>query len=291
MKINIVYTGNIITANERRDFMLMLKYALEANGHDVILSFCTFDERSLNIIIGGHNVAYSLLEDMLQHKLSYAVINTESITGDCLNYKPAKGAGDFHGTFIPLLQNAKFVWDVIPQNLEQYAQYGLNAQFLRWGYVPELKEIKHDKPKDLDYYYFGTMSDYSQQTIDALNKAGFKGIVHTGVPYFVRNTYIERAKVCLNLIKDPRFRHVNNFRICYLANNGVCTLAQLGSNTDDKAEYFKYTWPVTAQGLAEELAILTGLGKAYQAHGAIFKECFKMITAKDILGELLEKSL
>lgn len=289
MRINIVYCGTINTANERRDFMLMLKYALEANGHDVMLSYGEITDR-LNIICGGHNLKADFVDALAACKynsgIQYAVINTETIADGMLNYKPHKGAGDFNA-FIRLLQGAKFIWDVIPQNLEQYPQYGLTAHFLRWGYVPELEEIKHDKPKDLDYYYFGVMSDYSQQTIDALNKAGFKGVVHTGVPYFVRNTYIERAKVCLNLIKDPRFRHVNNFRICYLANNGVTVVSEYSDKTEDPLQYLQYTKAFdSTRKLIHimENGTYYGIAKLAQAHMLGYP-------AKDILGELMEKSL
>lgn len=290
MRLNIVYCGPVDTANERRDFMLMLKYGLEAAGHSVLLSFCSWEPDCLNIIFGSHNLSAPAIEKLADANIRYAIINTETIDEGMLNYRPDKCKASFEA-WLTLLQRAEFIWDTIPQNLAQYTKYQLEAEFLRWGYCPELEEIKHDKPKDLDFYFFGVMTDYRKEIINSLYTAGFKGAHHEGVPYFVRNTFIERSKVCLNLIQDPKFTHVNNFRICYLANNSVCTLAQVDNNTSDMAGYLKYSWTFTKQSILEELEISIGLGRAHKIHGRLFGECFKMLTAKNILAELLEQSL
>lgn len=291
MKINLSYFGLVSTANERRDFMLMLKYALEANGHDVMLSFNTFEGGRFNIVFGTHNLTHDSMLWFKQQTSPYAIINTETITDDMLNYNPNKGAGDFLGTWIPLLHSAKFIWDTIPQNLIKYGQYGLSAHFLRWGYVPKMEEIRHDKPKSLDYYYFGTMTDYSQKAIDDLDKVGFKGTVHTGVPYFVRNTYIERAKVCLNLIKNPRFTHINNFRICYLANNGVYTLSEILHDTDDPADYLQYTNCSNRISLTQSMQrYIDDPASGMELAGERYN-LFRRIEAKHILEVLIEKSV
>jgi hypothetical protein len=284
MKINIIYNGPTSTCNQRRDFMLMLKYGLETNGHDVVLSHNTYWPDCLNILFAGHNIPADALKGY-----QYAVINTETIDNDMLNYKPTKG--DFKGQFIPLLQGAKFIWDVIPQNLEQYAKYDLEAKFLRWGYVPELEEIKHAKEKDLDFYFFGNQSPHRVNVINSLLQQGFKGVTHWDVPYFVRNDYIARSKVCLNLIQDPQFRHVNNFRICYLANNKCAVLAQVVKELSDPANYFLYASELFSDVLNDLEESLTYLLESHKEKGEESYFLLKEQPAKDILAQLLEESL
>jgi len=244
-----------------------------------------------NFIVGIHNTALIRISE----RIDYAVVQTETIANDMLNFRPEKC--DFFGTFIPYLQKARFIWDVIPENLEQYPKYGLTASFLRWGYCPELAEISHKEIKELDFYFFGNQSLQRLEALSALEASlstpAAVGNYHFSVPYYVRNDYIARSKICLNLQQNRKLTHVNNFRICYLANNGVCVLHdRTVSDSYDPAGYLDYCAFIEeypANDLEGCIRVLRENNRWKKA-GDSALEKFRKITAKAVLEQLLEES-
>lgn len=248
MKFNIAYCGPENLFHLRRDFILVLKYTLEDLGHDVVLSPAYIDPRRFNLVIGAYFLAPEAYKYIDECKSGFAHVNTEVIANDMLNFNPKKT--DFLGKYLPSMQRGKFVWDVIQDNLDEHNRYGNNAHFLRWGWHPKMQDIQHHEPKDLDYYFFGAMSDRRKVLIKKLAKAGLIGFCDNSCPYFLRNDRIARAKVQLNLIQADIYTHVNSFRICYLANNGCCILSE---NEKDPAGYLQYAEVISADELVDKM--------------------------------------
>lgn len=276
MLLNVTYMGVESTANERRDFMLYLHSGLSAVGHDVILSHNQVFKDRLNLIIGSHNLVKGspptggeVIGVPCLAGVPYAVIQTETISDNSLNFRKDKC---HFPSFVNLLSKAEFIWDVIPSNISSYPLIFYSnlpfldhipkpfpkASFLRWGYTPTLCEIPRLKP-EIDVYFFGVLSPYRKEMLSAISASGLRVVAHEGIPYYARNTYIARSKVCVNLIQKPEMTHVNNFRLCYLANNAIPVVAELPEGElHDPAGYMELAYVATRGDLVETLREVCG---------------------------------
>lgn len=248
MKFNIAYLGPEWLFHLRRDFILVLKYALQDIGHDVVLSGPSLDAHRFNLVIGAYFLNSANIAQIAASGVQYAHVNTEVIANDMLNFNPDKV--DFMGAYLPSIRQGRFGWDVIMDNMGEYARYGVNARFLRWGSHRKMRDIENRQDKDLDFYFFGMLSDRRKRLLQSLRAAGITGVADHSCPYFLRNDRISRARVQLNLIQDEKYTHVNSFRICYLADNSCCILSE---NEHDPANYLKYTEIVDPKQLVEQV--------------------------------------
>lgn len=284
MKFNICYMGPEWIFHLRRDFILLLQYSLEELGHDVILSAASLESGRFNLIIGGYFLPGELIPRIAESGVEYAHVNTEVIAQDMLNFNPKKV--DFLGLYLPSMKRGKFIWDILLDNMSEHYRYGNNAHFLRWGSQPRLREIDHRKNKDLDYYFFGSISQRRKELIKELQKAGVKGLADGSCPYFLRNDRISRSKIQLNLIQDDKYTHVNNFRICYLAENSCCVLSE---REHDPAGYLSFAEVADREFLVERIHDLVNTN-AWRERGDRAGQDFSAFRMKGIMSELLEES-
>lgn len=239
--------GPLEVCHLRRDFMLAIKYGLEDCGHDVILNGQRVDASRTNIIICPNWFTKDVAKQLVSSKIKYISVNTEIIADGMLNYKPEKC--DFEGVFLPVLKSSIAVWDVVQDNLPQYEQYGLEANFMRWGYHEKMHDIE-SKEKNLDFYFFGTMSARRQSILKKLVSHGLYGEVDEFCPTFVRNDKIARAKVQLNIAQDDKYSHVNSFRTCYLSNNNCYVVSE---PENDPAGYLESVDVVNVEKMADHI--------------------------------------
>lgn len=221
MRFNIVYLGPMDLAHLRRDFFLLLKYGLESAGHRVDISNNEVVPECINLVIGAYFQTTKVMQEIAATGIPYINVNTEVISGSGLNFNPQKT--DLEGAYFPFISRGIAAWDVIADNMPQYHARGLEAKFLPWGFCPELEDIQH-REKDLDYYFFGSMSKKRREIIGTLKHLTGRADHHC--PYFVRNDRIARAKVNLNIIQDNKYSHVNSFRIGYLTQNRCCIVSE-----------------------------------------------------------------
>lgn len=219
MRFNIAYLGPIQLAHLRRDFILLLKYGLEAGGHAVDIAHSEIVPDATNLIIGAYFQPPKALREIEASGYRYININTEVIGESGLNHNPAKT--DLQGSYLPFIRRGIHAWDVIPENCGSG-----EFTFLRWGYCQEMEEIKH-REKDLDWYFFGTMSERRKKIIASLPGRGFADHACT---YMTRNDRIARAKVNLNIVQADKYTHVNSFRVCYLAQNRCAVVTEKESD-------------------------------------------------------------
>ncbi len=284
MKFNISFMGPEWLFHLRRDFILVLKYGLEDLGHEVILSGAAVKGDCFNLLIGAYFLPSEQIAKIAQSGARYAHVNTEVISQDLLNFNPNKV--DFMGAYLPSMRQGAFVWDVILDNAGEYQRYGVNAHFLRWGWHPRMQDIEHKREKDLDFYFFGMMSERRKGLLVELRKAGLSGVGDHSCPYFLRNSNIARAKIQLNLIQNDKYTHVNSFRICYLANNACCILSE---EEDDPAGYLQYVEVVKASELVERVRYFTEADR-WRDRGDRALADFKQIPMRETLAELLDAS-
>jgi hypothetical protein len=283
VKFNIAYMGPEWLFHLRRDFILLLKYSLEDLGHDVVLSGVAVDESRFNLIFGAYFLKPEQIGSIAASGVAYAHINSEIIANDMLNHNPTKT--DFLGAYLPSMEDGRFVWDVVPDNLPSYEKYEITAHFLRWASHPKMQDIAHREEKDLDFYFFGMLSDRRKRLLASLTAAGLRGIADHSCPYFLRNDRIARARVQLNLVQDDRYTHVNGFRVCYLADNGCCVLSE---KEHDPANYLKYADLISSDLVSTVREYANG--NRWRLRGEQAKADFAQLSMKEVMQELLDKS-
>lgn len=284
MKFSIAYMGPEWLFHLRRDFILLLKYSMEDLGHDVVLAGPSLDASRFNLLIGAYALKTETIHRIAKSGVAYAHVNTEIIANDLLNHNPDKT--DFLGAYLPSMEQGRFVWDVVPENLAEHERYGVDAHFVRWGSHPKLADIEHREQKDLDYYFFGMLSERRKRLLQSLKAAGLKGTADHSCPYFLRNDRISRARVQLNLIQDDKYTHVNAFRIGYLADNACCVLTE---HENDPANYLEYAEVVTPERLSESVREFCD-GDRWKQRGDQARAAIAQRPMIRIMEELLERS-
>jgi hypothetical protein len=284
MNFNLTYFGPESTFGLRRDYFLSLKYSLEDLGHRVDISHLFLDPRSFNLIVGAYFLGRDEIARIAQSGVAFANINTEIVKNDCLNLNPGKT--DFLGAYLPCLRAGKFVWEVVIDNMAEHARYGLNAHFQRWGWHPKLEDIEHRAEKDLDFYFFGMLTDRRKAVISDLARRGLNGLADHACPYFMRNDRIARAKVSLNIIQHDAYIHTNSFRVCYLANNRAAIVSEAENDPAGYLEVCRIA-PKDAFGDTVEEAVRSG---AWQALARTSYETFRQRPMRDMMAALLDAS-
>jgi hypothetical protein len=284
MKFGISYFGPEPLFHLRRDFLLSMKYGLESLGHDAVLNGLSLESDRFNFVVGAYFLPVAEIPKIAKSGVKHAHVNTEVIAQDMLNFNPQKT--DFLGAYLPAMKAGSFVWDVIQDNMAEYQRYGANAHFLRWGWDPKLADIEHRAEKDLDFYFFGMMSNRRKQIVQAVRQKGMRGSADHSCPYFLRNDRIARAKVQLNIVQEEKYTHVNSFRVCYLANNACAIVSE---HEQDPAGYLEMTRLATAQEMPDVVADLIA-GDKWRQQGERAQAMMRERPMKAILEQLLDTS-
>jgi hypothetical protein len=282
VKLHVCFFGPEAVLHLRRDFLLALKLGLETLGHDVSISGARLDPSRLNLVVGAYFLRTRQIHALAALGRRVAHVNTEIIANDMLNHQPDKV--DFHGAFLPALQSAAFVWDLVADNLREHERHGTRAAFLRWGWHPGMEEIVHRREKELDWYFFGSLTPRRREVVAALEAAGLAGHADHSCPYFVRNDAIARARVQLNVIQDDRYSHVNVFRIAYLANNRAAIVSERETDPVGYLDAVRIADRSELPAVVAELARGGGWRELGEAIHADFR-------AKPSLAEGLERAL
>jgi hypothetical protein len=284
MKFGISYFGPEPLFHLRRDFLLSMKYGLESLGHDVVLNGLSLESDRFNFVVGAYFLPAAEIPKIAKSGVRHAHVNTEVIAQDMLNFNPQKT--DFLGAYLPAMKAGAFTWDVILDNMTEYQRYGVNAHFLRWGWDPKLEDIEHRAEKDLDFYFFGMMSQRRKDIIQSVRQKGMRGTADHSCPYFLRNDRIARAKVQLNIVQEEKYTHVNSFRVCYLANNRCAIISE---HEQDPAGYLDMTRLATAQEMPDVVADLVANDK-WRQQGEQAQALMRERPMKAILEALLDTS-
>lgn len=284
MKFNLMYPGPEQYFHPRRDVILPIKYVLESLGHEVYISGPQLEASCFNIILGGYFLPGEAMRAIAKSGIRFAILNSEIITNDMLNFNPKKV--DYMNDYLPFMKSGKFIWDLIPDNLADHRRHGNNAYAIEWGWHPKAEEVQHYAQKDLDFYFFGTITERRRGLLQKLVNAGLRGYADNSCPYFVRNDRIGRARVQVNLTQTENFTHINGIRICYLANNRCCTISE---QENDPANYLACAELVTPDNLVERVRSLLAddrwKTRGEEAYATLLKR-----PMKEKMAALLEQS-
>lgn len=240
MKINLVYIGTESLLHLRRDMLEFYRYNFEDVGCDVTITYNNLVGDRINILFGTTELAEENMLALSQDKNArYVVFDTEIVTGGTINNRENFPMD----TYIKFLSSAVLVLAGFPESVRFWRKKGLKAMLISLRYTDKLQEIHHKKDKDIDVFFFGIVSDYRKKILEDLIKAGLRVEAHGygASPYFLRNSFIERAKLIANLSQGPQFDHVNGLRGLYLAINACCTVAERPQKISQGFDALQYT--------------------------------------------------
>jgi hypothetical protein len=236
-KLVIVHLGDNKFLDLKRDIILGIYHTLLALGYDVVISNNMLDKNRLNIIIGLDITSREIRTQLQNSQIDYIVYETEIIHNGALNFRP-KAAIDLELDYLPALAKAKLVlspFKYVVNTLKN--QYGINAIYVKWGYVPELNDIKvrKDDQKGIDCYFFGILTKKRNNILQEIMKSGLKVKItdFPGIPVFLRNHFISRSKLVLSLQHNSQWMTVNPYRIMYPIQNNCCVVTEKQSSDLD----------------------------------------------------------
>jgi O-methyltransferase len=139
--------------------------------------------------------------------------------------------------YLKLLKNADFIWDYNQANINYLNSLGINnALYLPLGFHEKMHILDFDKEKELDILFYGSLTRRRIDILNTLSKKGFKTKALSDVFGRERNSYIEKAKIIINIhhYKDAL---LEEHRLSFLLNNHCFVISE--SVEQPFAEYYK----------------------------------------------------
>ena len=294
LKFNVTYMGGMANMNYQRDWLLLIAYGLQDLGHGAVISHNKLDSgATINVICHGvHNLSSEQTHSIINSNVNYGVIPGEIIIDGTVNNR-SQSDTDFNGNYLPYLKNADFIWCVMEHNMKELPEYGVNPSgFLKCGFHPRLQEIKllSDEHRDNDVYFFGLLTEGRRSILRTIQKKGLRIALHdydSPTLSFIRNSYINRSRIVLNLVQEIGFRHISGIRITYLATNccyGLCEYVDI-----DDGDYLKFSDVANPNEIAERCLEVIET-KAYLSLAEEKHEMIRKFPMRNYLEELLDKT-
>ncbi len=173
-----------------------------------------------HIVVGGH-----LLERAgMEVPEGSILFNSEQIHDGCPWLTPS---------YLELLRRHA-VWDYSATNVARLRELGVRrATCVPLGHVEELRRIAMAEVEDIDVVFAGSVSDRRARIIEALTARGLRVKDLFGVYGRVRDAWVARARIALNLrfYDDGPFEIV---RVSYLLSNGRFVVSETPSRPEDQ---------------------------------------------------------
>lgn len=199
------------------------QWALRELGYDVSLAQGAVSPDRVNLLFAGFGVP---LHEYRRSGLKHAInINLEQV-----------------GTSLPVAITASAfallrefpVWDYSPRNLEQLPKYGIaDLQHVPVGYCPLWERLPRVE-QDIDVVFYGALS---RRRIDVLNTLQAMGLTVAYPRRYdewspaLRDQYISRAKVVLNLSFYEQVHILEEVRISFLFANRKAVVSEIRGDT------------------------------------------------------------
>ena len=197
--------------------------AIESLGYDCVLSKNHLDLSRMNILFGCHLIGQNGI-DLTQSNLNYIVLQSEIIKQNQINL--ANNHSQFQNVYLPIMRNAKAVWDNHEDQVNLLKNMGINAFGFKTGYHPSLNEITHKNKKDIDFLFYGSITDYRREMIFKLKEKNKNVAVLFDDIGIYRNDYIGRTKIHLNIKQSEQMSQLPFWKISYLLNNGGLVVSE-----------------------------------------------------------------
>jgi GT2 family glycosyltransferase/Tfp pilus assembly protein PilF len=199
------------------DICKYLCYGIESAGYECCILRNKLSSDRINIMVGAHNQTDPAIIKQVKQTGNYILLQSEIITGDSINNWSVQKS--FANVYLPLMRQARVVWDGVESNISQLRQMGIDAELLRFGYHPLMEEVHHKPHKDIDFLFCGSITPHRKQLIEKLGARGGKVVTMFDDAAMYRNDLIARARVNLAPNQGPGMNHFGGARVFYLINN------------------------------------------------------------------------
>ena len=219
--LNIVH----IVINEHgsifADLIDLLTDSLQQAGYEVTHSKNKMITDRLNIIVGHTFVLRQ--EDFIAIRntgASYIVLQMEALD-------------ELHGfkqnipDYMDFLKTCRQIWDYSPTNVKYLVEHGCSdVKQIPIGYSARLERITHADTKDIDIFFYGSITPRREHILQQFKDRGVKiiGVFRAYGPE--RDKMIARSKIVLNLHQFD-LPHLEEVRIAYLLNNRCFVLSEM----------------------------------------------------------------
>jgi len=238
------------------------------------------------ILVGGHLLRTPADVKAIAAVGPYIVVQTEVLQIGAINtWRSDEQEEQFDTVYIPLLQNAQAVWEGSRSNLPIVESLGGRGYHLLGGYHPAMKEIVPKRNPDVDFLFYGSVTDHRKRMLDQLLARGHKLVVLQADTAIFRNDWIARTKVHLVPRQGDTMNHLAWGRICYLLNNGCLPVVEQALEQEWLQDCF--LWADTAKWV--DLCEQTLLRSDRQDVAAELHERYKKIRYTDQLEKVLNE--
>jgi hypothetical protein len=218
------------------DTVRMLAFTLEELGQEVSVTQNRLEADCLNVLIGVHLLDDAQqVEEIIDGGKPYIVLQTEMIHGRTIN---RQASDRLERVILPLCRAARSVWDSSPENIAALASLGIHAELLVFAYQPRLKEIALKAERDIDFFWYGSVTEHRRKILTELDRLGYKVAVSFDAPPLFRNDLIARSEIVLTLRHSDEMNHVPHARILYTVANECVVAGEGGDNIGPLEDVF-----------------------------------------------------
>jgi hypothetical protein len=222
--ICLIQPGNYIHTLAFSELGELIFFSLKELGIEATMGFNRVDQNFKNIIIGCHLLNPNLIDQIPKNTI---ILNTEQIYSDATSWNKN----------IFFWAERFEVWDYSEKNIQKFNEMNLkNIKILKIGFQKELIRLNHNKNKDIDILFYGSLNQRRKEILDELETHGLKIKVLFGVYGKERDAWIERSKIVLN----HHFYNSHIFeivRVFYLLTNSVAVVGEVNETTSIDAIY------------------------------------------------------
>lgn len=218
------------------DTVRMLAFTLEKLGQRMSVTQNRLEDDCLNVLIGVHLLREAEeVEAIIDSGKPFVVLQTEMVHGRTIN---REASDRLDRVILPLCRAARAVWDSSPENIAALAALGIHAELLVFAYQPRLKEIALKAERDIDFFWYGSVTDHRRKVIAELDRLGYNVAVSFDAPPLFRNDLIARSEIVLTLQHSREMTHVPHARILYAVANECVVAGEGGENIGPLEDVF-----------------------------------------------------
>jgi hypothetical protein len=196
-------------------------WGLRKLGHEVRHSVNQADPDATNILFGAQILPIEQLQILPKNSIIY---NFEQMR----NLAIEQIRPEIH--FIA--QNFQ-IWEYSADNLEAWARLGAttNVKVVPVAYAPILTRILKPAVEDIDVLIYGGIGEKRLNAFNALSHAGLKVVFFSGFFGEIRDAFIARSKLVLNVNLYDQSRMFEIVRVSYLLANKKAVLSLTDHDT------------------------------------------------------------
>ncbi len=135
------------------------------------------------------------------------------------------------------LLKSHHVWDYSASNVAALKAAGIcNIHHLKMAYAPQMTRFESQAEPDIDVLFYGNINPRRQAVIDAIRAKGLHVVtsndVEGGLHGAVRDQYLARAKMVLNLHGQDESKAFEIARVSYLLANKKAVVSEINAGND-----------------------------------------------------------